>query len=648
MKICFASQSFYPHIGGVSTYLLNLCKELKKRGNQVVEIHLRTSGASSQEEVEGIEVHRVPKEPLNREMLRLYSKFKEAVYKGCHGYEGVFDKNQIDIEGYDEFTDINEIFGEEVSSILEEMLVDLVHIHDFQLIYLYKYVPRGMPLILTWHIPFIDGMSRYLKDFLVRHMKEYDKIIFSSQDYIEAAVRAGLPREKTELIYPICNTSLFTVKNIDREAVLKKYRIPTDSKIILCVQRVDPKSGHEQLVRAMPDVIKRVNAKLVFVGGESMSNKLSKDRQILYNNLLELIKNLGLSKHVIFTGNVSYRDLPDLYNAADIVALTSKNEGFGLSVTEAMSCGKAIVGTRVGGIPLQVKNGVNGYLVGVMDIKATAESLVKLLKNDKLREKMGRESVRIVKENFLMAYGIDKHIRLYNDVLKLKNEAMCLKKINLEDVSAFITDFDRTITDKPGELKEKTVEALKSLGVPLILVTGRPLKYVKKLRKKYKIWNGIVAENGAVIYLPKGRKTITISSDYIKKARQLIAESDIKATLGDVIISCNVKDEEKVKTLLKGILKRLTFVRNVNEFMILPKYVHKGRGVKMLLNYLHIDPEKTVLVGDAENDIDLFRVPGYKVAVANAHRRLKFIANEVTRLPSSEGVIEIINKLKGH
>jgi len=79
--------------------------------------------------------------------------------------------------------------------------------------------------------------------------------------------------------------------------------------------------------------------------------------------------------------------------------------------------------------------------------------------------------------------------------------------------------------------------------------------------------------------------------------------------------------------------------------MILPKYVNKGQGVKMALDYLGVEPERTVVVGDAENDLDLFRIPGFKVAVANAHPKLKLLADQVTEKPSSEGIREIVEKL---
>ena len=239
MKIYYASQSFYPHIGGVPTYLLNLAKEMANKGNEVVEVHLRPLGEENHGEIKGIEVHRVPKEPIDQNIMEKYSRFKEAVYQECHFNQKLFDKPAQDMEGFAEFNKVNEYFGQEIRTLLEQKPADIVHIHDFQLLFTYKYVPRGTPLIITWHIPFIKSMSRNLSEFLVKNLKEYDKIVFSSPEYIKAATKAGIPKEKLELIFPLANTNRFKPLEIDKASVKKAYNLPLDSKIILSIHSIN-------------------------------------------------------------------------------------------------------------------------------------------------------------------------------------------------------------------------------------------------------------------------------------------------------------------------------------------------------------------------------------------------------------------------
>ncbi|MBS3105854.1 glycosyltransferase, partial [Candidatus Woesearchaeota archaeon] len=156
MKIFFASQSFYPNIGGVSTYLLNLAKGLMQRGNDVIEVHLRPPNESSEDVVKGIKVFRIPKEPLKNELLKGYSNFKERIYKECHGEGEFFKKEPLITYGYDEYHQINLSLGKQIEELLEKNPAEIVHIHDFQLLLIYRNTPRGIPVILTWHIPFID------------------------------------------------------------------------------------------------------------------------------------------------------------------------------------------------------------------------------------------------------------------------------------------------------------------------------------------------------------------------------------------------------------------------------------------------------------------------------------------------------------
>ena len=81
-------------------------------------------------------------------------------------------------------------------------------------------------------MPFVNNMPKALSKFLVKHLDEYDKVLFLTEDDISGAVKAGLPREKTELIYPIANTNIFKILAVNKEAVRKRYRIPSTSKVI--------------------------------------------------------------------------------------------------------------------------------------------------------------------------------------------------------------------------------------------------------------------------------------------------------------------------------------------------------------------------------------------------------------------------------
>lgn len=642
MKIFFASQSFYPLIGGVSTYLINLATGLKEKGHSVAEIHLRPPFEQSEGEVKGINVYRVPREPLNRELLEKYAHFKECVYKECHGEEKCFDKPVEETEGYSEYLEINEEIGKQVAELLTGHPATIAHVHDFQLLLLHKHVPRGIPLVFTWHIPFPKAISENLKEFLISNLKEFDKVIFSTQEYIRNAVAAGLPREKAAHIYPIMNTRLFKPIG-EKDRYRKKYKIPLKAKTILCVQRIDPKSGHEQLIKAMPFVLKKVpEARLVFVGSESMSTKISNERQKYEYRVKALIKRLGLGRKVIFTGNIDYEKMPEIYATADVVALTSKQEGFGLAVTEGMACGKAVIGTRIPGIMEQVEHGKNGYLVRVGDYKKTAGYIVKILLNENKRKKMEKLALEKVKKKFSMELGITNHIKLYNKLLREKSRLWSLEMLKLEDVSAIAVDFDRTLADKPGKINERAFRKLKSLKKPLLLVTGRNTEFCRSLIKKQRGFSAVVAENGSVVIFPKSKQTIVIDSDQMRDAREKLAGQDY--SFGEVIVSAPLSKKNEIRKKL-GSIKGLKFVKNIDRVMLCPKNNDKGTGTMLALYHLEKKAKKTILIGDGENDVQLFNVPGFRVAVQNAVPKLKALADQVMKKNGSSGIIEAIEKL---
>jgi len=107
-------------------------------------------------------------------------------------------------------------------------------------------------------------------------------------------------------------------------------------------------------------------------------------------------------------------DDPILVNAlqrqAAVVLQKSTREGFGLTVTEAMWKGAAVVGGNVGGIRRQIKDGENGFLVDSVD--QAAERIVQILKDARLRERLGSRARETVRENFLMTRLVEDWIDL--------------------------------------------------------------------------------------------------------------------------------------------------------------------------------------------------------------------------------------------
>jgi D-inositol-3-phosphate glycosyltransferase len=148
--------------------------------------------------------------------------------------------------------------------------------------------------------------------------------------------------------------------------------LPARGKIVAFVGRIQPLKAPDVLISALaamtdPDVT------VVICGGPSGSGL---DRP---TSLIELAASLGVAERVVFLPPQTGDDLAALYRSADLVAVPSYNESFGLVALEAQACGTPVVAAAVGGLVTAVRDGVSGVLVDGHDPRAWAEVLDALL-----------------------------------------------------------------------------------------------------------------------------------------------------------------------------------------------------------------------------------------------------------------------------
>jgi D-inositol-3-phosphate glycosyltransferase len=115
----------------------------------------------------------------------------------------------------------------------------------------------------------------------------------------------------------------------------------------------------------------------------------SNDEPAVLPELRRLARALGLAEHVQFVGPIPHEQTAVFYRAADVCAVPSRYESFGLVAVEAMACGRPVVAARTGGLQVTVEDGVNGYLVDPDDSTQMAERLLTLWACPSLRAKLG-------------------------------------------------------------------------------------------------------------------------------------------------------------------------------------------------------------------------------------------------------------------
>jgi len=106
-----------------------------------------------------------------------------------------------------------------------------------------------------------------------------------------------------------------------------------------------------------------------------------------------------------------------LQRISSVIIQKSLKEGFGLTVTEALWKGKPVVASRVGGITLQIEDGVNGFLVDPMDYEGTAQRIIEILKNPELAEELGRKGKETVRKKFLITRLLSDYLDVFNELL---------------------------------------------------------------------------------------------------------------------------------------------------------------------------------------------------------------------------------------
>ena len=183
-------------------------------------------------------------------------------------------------------------------------------------------------------------------------------------------------------IAPGIDTQVF--KPVDASKLRAELGL-TEKEVIVSVGRLVPRKGQDQLIKALPQVLKvRPNAHLLFVGTGSYKKSLEK-----------LIAARALENHVTFTGRVQYEDLTKYICVGDIFAMPSRSrlaglevEGLGIVYLEASACALPVLGGDSGGAPDAVLPGVTGVVVNGKDVDAIAKGLIQLLESD--RSAMGQ------------------------------------------------------------------------------------------------------------------------------------------------------------------------------------------------------------------------------------------------------------------
>lgn len=220
---------------------------------------------------------------------------------------------------------------------------------------------------------------------MLRRIARHTDVITYLGDYFRVRLNRAIGDLTTlERLAPGVDTNQFR-PTVDGLAVRRKYGL-RDRPVIVCVSRLVRRKGQDSLIRALPQIRRRVrDAALLIVGGGP------------YRSTLEVIaREEGVSSHVVITGSVPWAELPSYYAAGDVFAMPCRTrrggldvEGLGIVYLEASATGLPVVAGDSGGAPDAVLDGKTGYVVSGRDRGELVDRLTTLLVDTTLAHQLG-------------------------------------------------------------------------------------------------------------------------------------------------------------------------------------------------------------------------------------------------------------------
>ncbi|MGC8971486.1 MAG: glycosyltransferase family 4 protein [bacterium] len=339
----------------------------------------------------GTEVHTV-------ELIKGIRNEYETLVAGPDGSGiSLLEKNKIPYTNLPGLTPFNvKRYRDTLKSILEEYKPDLVHIQGrYEPAFFSKILSPSIPVILTCHG---YGNSIALWDYTLTAVtgnRWTDKVIAVCKNDKELLIRLGLDPQKVTLIY----NGISPVEEKSLLPQINGFKVGTVASLI-------KRKGLNYLIEAISLVSKKIKDVGLFIIGEGEERK----------NLEALVKRLKIKDYIYFLGGIPFAR--SYINNFDIFVLPSLFESLPVSIIEAYAEKKAVIASNVGGIPELVIDGETGILVPPRDSKALASAIEKLIRDDKLRERLAENGYNRFIENFTFEVMVERTKDIYKDILK--------------------------------------------------------------------------------------------------------------------------------------------------------------------------------------------------------------------------------------
>jgi len=332
------------------------------------------------------------------------SEFFEVTKKMHNSLQG--GEIRITPEEYERYLRANEGYSK-----YTHITHDCVLVQDPQPLPLIRFYRKKQPWVWRCHID-IANPEPELWNCLKQTLLRYDMVIVSSDIY----KRSDLPVEQ-RVISPAIDP--LSAKNSDMSdadlaRMVQRMGIPTDKPIVTQVSRMDPWKDPEGVLEVYRKVKQKADCRLLFCYDYATDDP---EGVRIHNRVREKAKELIERGDVLFVQGSNDFIVNAVQRISNVLVQKSIKEGFGLTVTEALWKGRPVVATTAGGIPMQIKDGYNGYLVDPLNYDECADRVTECLRNPEHAKEMGRHARESVREKFLITRLLEDHLDLLTYVL---------------------------------------------------------------------------------------------------------------------------------------------------------------------------------------------------------------------------------------
>jgi glycosyltransferase involved in cell wall biosynthesis len=218
-----------------------------------------------------------------------------------------------------------------------------------------------------------------------------DYFISVSDVISEKAIAANIaPAKKFRTVYSGMELDWFLNAKFDSQQVRREFGIPADAPVVGKIARLFPLKGHDQLMDAAPEIVKRVPNVRFFLIGDG----------VLLEHLQQRARDYGILGNFVFAGLIDRTRIPEMISAMDVVVHTSLREGLARVLPQSLAMGKPCVSFDIDGAREVVIDDKTGFLVKAFDSETLADRIALLLKDEEMRSRFGENGRRHVDPNF--------------------------------------------------------------------------------------------------------------------------------------------------------------------------------------------------------------------------------------------------------